>query len=311
MQIKNVIINRTKKNRFIHTSKLVLSFYFERILNMKHIVKEKTNFMKKEFIYIIIGVFFVSCLNIVGIRTIINKSFTHKETKEFCYSEEFRKQCLDDAFINEIRKSHNVGEKVASYLYKKESVRMDYEEYQKYIKNIWDRVKFFPVAEFLSQTTYTISYSNSWMNERTYGGTRGHEGTDIMAKVNKRGKYYVVSMTDGIVSKMGWLEKGGYRIGITTEEGIYFYYAHLESYANLKEQASSDHSTKDDIIQYLKENVNPEEFDADIISDDPGMEILYFRRMEKLKAMVYAYSEGIDVSFAEYILEEVYPDIFE
>lgn len=87
--------------------------------------------------------------------------------------------------------------------------------------------------------------------------------------------------------------------------------ASRKSYANLKEQASSDHSTKDDIIKYLKENVNPEEFDADIISDDPGMEILYFRRMEKLKAMVYAYSEGIDVSFAEYILEEVYPDIFE
>ena len=87
--------------------------------------------------------------------------------------------------------------------------------------------------------------------------------------------------------------------------------ASRKSYANLKEQASSDHNTKDDIIKYLKENVNPEEFDADIISDDPGMEILYFRRMEKLKAMVYAYSEGIDVSFAEYILEEVYPDIFE
>jgi len=33
--------------------------------------------------------------------------------------------------------------------------------------------------------------------------------------------------------------------------------------------------------------------------------------MEKLKAMVNAYSEGIDASFAEYILEEVYPDIFE
>ena len=87
--------------------------------------------------------------------------------------------------------------------------------------------------------------------------------------------------------------------------------ASRKSYANLKEQASSDHNTKDDIIQYLKENVNQEEFDADIISDDPGMEILYFRRMERLKAMVYAYSEGIDVSFAEYILEEVYPDIFE
>ena len=41
------------------------------------------------------------------------------------------------------------------------------------------------------------------------------------------------------------------------------------------------------------------------------MEILYFRRMEKLKAMVFTYAEGIDVSFAEYILEEVYPEIFE
>ncbi len=87
--------------------------------------------------------------------------------------------------------------------------------------------------------------------------------------------------------------------------------ASRKSYANLKEQASSDHSAKEDIINYLKENVKPEEFDADLTADDPGMEILYFRRMEKLKAMVYAYSEGIDVSFAEYILEEVYPDIFE
>ena len=87
--------------------------------------------------------------------------------------------------------------------------------------------------------------------------------------------------------------------------------ASRKSYANLKQQASSDHSAKEDIINYLKDNVKPEEFDADLIADEPGMEILYFRRMEKLKAMVYSYSEGIDVSFAEYISEEVYPDIFE
>jgi len=87
--------------------------------------------------------------------------------------------------------------------------------------------------------------------------------------------------------------------------------ASRKSYANLKEKASSDHNAKDDITNYLKENVIPDEFDADLIADDPGMEILYFRRMEKLKAMVNAYSPGIDVSFAEYILEEVYPDIFE
>lgn len=87
--------------------------------------------------------------------------------------------------------------------------------------------------------------------------------------------------------------------------------ASRKSYANLKAQAGSDHDIKEKVINYLKENVKPEEFDADLTADDPGMEILYFRRMEKLKAMVYAYSEGIDVSFTEYILEEVYPDIFE
>ncbi len=87
--------------------------------------------------------------------------------------------------------------------------------------------------------------------------------------------------------------------------------ASRKSYSNLKEQASSDHNTKEDVINYLKESVKPEEFDADLVADEPGMEILYFRRMEKLKAMLFAYAEGIDVSFAEYILEEVYPDIFE
>jgi len=87
--------------------------------------------------------------------------------------------------------------------------------------------------------------------------------------------------------------------------------ASRKSYANLKEQASSDHNIKEDVINYLKENVNPAEFDADLVADEPGMEILYFRRMEKLKAMVFAYEQDIDASFAEYILEEIYPDIFE
>jgi len=92
---------------------------------------------------------------------------------------------------------------------------------------------------------------------------------------------------------------------------IFMGVASRKSYANLKDRASSDHNTKEDVINYLKENVNPEEFDTELIADEPGMEILYFRRMEKLKAMLFAYAEGIDVSFAEYILEEVYPDIFE
>lgn len=63
---------------------------------------------------------------------------------------------------------------------------------------------------------------------------RGHEGTDLMAGENVRGLYPIISITDGTVAKIGWLEKGGNRIGIWTEAGAYFYYAHLDSYANLK-----------------------------------------------------------------------------
>lgn len=90
---------------------------------------------------------------------------------------------------------------------------------------VWDDLECFPVdAE-------GIQYENSWMFERSYGGKRGHEGTDLMPPENLAGYYPVVSMTDGIVEKIGWLEQGGYRIGIRSPSGGYFYYAHLDSYA--------------------------------------------------------------------------------
>ena len=52
-----------------------------------------------------------------------------------------------------------------------------------------------------------------------------------MATVNKRGIYPVYSASDGVVEKVGWLRLGGYRIGIRSEHGVYFYYAHLAEYA--------------------------------------------------------------------------------
>ena len=79
----------------------------------------------------------------------------------------------------------------------------------------------------------TTSYVNTWMAERSYGGKRGHEGIDIMADVQRPGLYPVVSMTDGAVTNLGWLEQGGYRIGITGDSGTYYYYAHLDSYGQV------------------------------------------------------------------------------
>ena len=84
-----------------------------------------------------------------------------------------------------------------------------------------------------------LTYENSWGDPRTYGGDRRHEGIDLMDRENKRGCLPIVSMTDGTVTKLGWLELGGYRVGVTSPSGSYFYYAHLASYAEgLKEGAT-------------------------------------------------------------------------
>ena len=106
-----------------------------------------------------------------------------------------------------------------------EQARKYYELYE----NIWKDLVYFPVPESIENEEAVVSYENSWMFERTYGGSYGHEGTDLMAGIQKAGYYPVVSISDGVVEKIGWLEKGGWRIGILHD--VYFYYAHLYSYA--------------------------------------------------------------------------------
>lgn len=98
---------------------------------------------------------------------------------------------------------------------------------------IWNDVACFPVPASEKQPTYDVTYTDSWMNARSFGGKRGHEGTDIMAGDDTPGLYPVVSMTDGIVENKGWLPKGGWRLGIRAPSGGYFYYAHLDSYARI------------------------------------------------------------------------------
>lgn len=92
-------------------------------------------------------------------------------------------------------------------------------------------LKFFPVPESTRSETPKPVYENSWNDRRTYGGERSHEGCDIMGSENERGFYPVVSISDGVVEKVGWLEQGGWRIGIRTNSGAYLYYAHLYSYS--------------------------------------------------------------------------------
>ena len=96
---------------------------------------------------------------------------------------------------------------------------------------IREELMMFPIPQSVMHPEYQASFEDSWMSERTFGGERGHEGTDIMLNPDVRGLFPVLSMTDGVVEKKGWLPKGGYRLGIRSSGGIYYYYAHFYDYA--------------------------------------------------------------------------------
>ena len=87
------------------------------------------------------------------------------------------------------------------------------------------------------------------MMERTYGGKRGHEGCDIMASYNHRGVYPVVSVCDGTLEKIGWLPQGGWRLGIRSKSGVYYYYAHLSDY--MKEYQIGEQIRAGEIIGFM------------------------------------------------------------
>ncbi len=134
---------------------------------------------------------------------------------------------LDDKKINSFSKAWLVklNRKVVRFC------PAQYSELKNLYNGLISDMKYFPVPKSLSSDKW-VNYIDSWGYERTYKGQRRHEGTDIMADVNKAGIYPVVSVCDGTVTNIGWLELGGYRIGITSDNGIYYYYAHMDSYAD-------------------------------------------------------------------------------
>ncbi len=103
-----------------------------------------------------------------------------------------------------------------------------------FLEQVEKEITYYPVPESSVDPSLTVSYENGWMAERKYKDTHAHEGTDLMAARQESGIYPVISITNGTVTNIGWLERGGYRVGITSDSGTYYYYAHLESYANLK-----------------------------------------------------------------------------
>lgn len=99
--------------------------------------------------------------------------------------------------------------------------------YLPYTRAVLAEIQTFPISP---ENRERIGYEDSFGTARSYGGDRSHEGCDLMDRENRRGEIGVVSMTDGTVSKLGWLQLGGYRVGIMSDAGMYYYYAHLDSY---------------------------------------------------------------------------------
>ena len=91
-------------------------------------------------------------------------------------------------------------------------------------------LEVFPVPKNTDSACRFVTYKNGWGDPRTYGGDRRHEGCDVMGDSYADGTYPVISMTDGVVEQMGWLPLGGWRVGIRSDNGIYYYYAHMDSY---------------------------------------------------------------------------------
>jgi len=106
------------------------------------------------------------------------------------------------------------------------------EPIEKMLYTILEEIIYFPIPEgFPVENGNDYTYGNTWGALREYGGNRTHQGTDIVDSLNSRGRIPVVSMTNGQIKHIGWNELGGYRIGILTENGTYYYYAHLSEFA--------------------------------------------------------------------------------
>lgn len=157
----------------------------------------------------------------------------------------FREQCLNARLIRQIGKiSDTSGKKPLSDIMAATMLMGDFypekvcteasvlkhykpalwKESQKVYHAIWDDLEYFPVQ------AGKVFYENSWMAPRGNRGERNHEGCDLFGEADCPGYYPVISMTDGTVEQVGWLPLGGYRIGVRSPGGGYFYYAHLDSY---------------------------------------------------------------------------------
>lgn len=234
--------------------------------------------MRHRYISYFAGIFLLAFFAVLNTGVLISVSGFQRLQKPVVSQPDFRRQPVSETMQVYLKQATDPGRDVGLYwmatdfenrrfpgkvspsgfqkLYRQWRNQTGWDAYVQSCRAIWNDVKYFPIPQSLDDTEDKISYVDSWMFERNYGGKRGHEGTDIMAEKNTPGYYPVVSMKDGVVTEKGWLEKGGWRIGITAPTGAYFYYAHLDSYAELEK---GDPVKAGDLLGYMGDSGYGEE----------------------------------------------------
>ena len=234
--------------------------------------------MRHRYISYFAGIFLLAFFAVLNTGVLISVSGFQRLQKPVVSQPDFRRQPVSETMQVYLKQATDPGRDVGLYwmatdfenrrfpgkvspsgfqkLYRQWRNQTGWDAYVQSCRAIWNDVKYFPIPQSLDDTEDKISYVDSWMFERNYGGKRGHEGTDIMAEKNTPGYYPVISMTDGVVTEKGWLEKGGWRIGITAPTGAYFYYAHLDSYAELEK---GDPVKAGDLLGYMGDSGYGEE----------------------------------------------------
>ncbi len=159
-----------------------------------------------------------------------------KNSIEYIY-----KEIIGKAIVEEKKKEKNVHNNITYSMYINRGFykfveklcikQFDIDDIiKKVVNDVYVEAKYFPVA-IMESNKGSYPFANTWMGARNYGGNRKHEGTDIMYTENKENMVPIVSISDGVVEKKGWLELGGYRVLIKANKNVKYYYAHLASYA--------------------------------------------------------------------------------
>jgi len=103
--------------------------------------------------------------------------------------------------------------------------------YVNMFENLFDELIVFPIPAAWYEHEPAIMFGDSWGVEHNFQGNRMHMGTAVIDRENIRGRVPVVSMTHGNIEEAGWNNQLGYFVGITTSNGTYYLYAHLDSLA--------------------------------------------------------------------------------